>query len=485
MHSHYIHIGMPKTGSSAIQAFLTINQEVLRNRGYIYPNPPKFTQAFQTSSGNASMLHRLIATNQLKAAYDLLRTYDQENKIILSSEVLFHTLRMYPERFFELFSPFRYKIICYVRRQDNLFSSVYNQIVKNQRVKMLKLQNIAATHDFSSVLENCLNYTDASNIIVRPYEKQQFAGNNIFEDFMNCLGLSIDDEFQYPEKIVNPSLDLYTLEYRRILNIFDLDKSRKDMFFINSLLASYTIKNNAGKPFMENNIFSRDERIEILEKHKEKNEFVAKTFLQRSDGKLFYEPLSDEVNESVRELTLDKALDISKFLLQHGINNRTSNEVINDIIEITIRGTAEKLIKANNITEFDNDVRSKQYELVRKPDILSEHILSFEKKSDIWFIQSTGDDPFFVIPDFNKINTPDKKLFIKITITSTVDTTLQLYYTSANKVFDEDHVLDSSIEKGYNEVVFMLDDGQTVSSLRLDPGVDPGIYLLHSFEVYI
>ncbi|HHY1340405.1 TPA: hypothetical protein ACV09T_001846, partial [Campylobacter jejuni] len=34
----YIHIGTPKTGTTSIQKFLTLNREILKQNGYYYPN---------------------------------------------------------------------------------------------------------------------------------------------------------------------------------------------------------------------------------------------------------------------------------------------------------------------------------------------------------------------------------------------------------------------------------------------------------------
>ena len=38
MHRLYIHMGTPKTGTTAIQLFLHSNQEILQKQGYQFPN---------------------------------------------------------------------------------------------------------------------------------------------------------------------------------------------------------------------------------------------------------------------------------------------------------------------------------------------------------------------------------------------------------------------------------------------------------------
>lgn len=55
-----MHVGSPKTESSALHAFLLLNAQKLRKKGYHYPVNYKFNQAFQTSSGNAYKLGALI-----------------------------------------------------------------------------------------------------------------------------------------------------------------------------------------------------------------------------------------------------------------------------------------------------------------------------------------------------------------------------------------------------------------------------------------
>lgn len=48
----YLHIGTPKTGSSAIQTFLEQNRETLRSKGIDYPGGPAKKTQFSAQSGN-------------------------------------------------------------------------------------------------------------------------------------------------------------------------------------------------------------------------------------------------------------------------------------------------------------------------------------------------------------------------------------------------------------------------------------------------
>ncbi len=478
----YIHIGMPKTGSSAIQAFLTLNHDTLKKRGFLFPNPPNFDQAFQTSGGNAGIFKELFIKNDLDRIRSFIESFNGKNAVIFSSEELFHILREYPKRFFDVFNTYDYKIICYVRRQDNLISSSYNQLIKNHDViSRSVIDHIANAHDFSKVLLDSLEYAEADKFIVRPYEKQQFYGGNIFSDFLNCIGLKLYDDFIFPEKIVNPSLNWDALEFRRILNILEVDRNDiKNKYYINGILAKYTVDMNMGEPFQDSNIFSPKERIEIINAYKEKNEQVARIFLNRKDGQLFYDPIP-EVNSSWQqneELTFEKALDICKYILSTKYKDNLEEELIKSIA----KGTIDRVLHSDQLS--DEDIKDKPviYSLNRRPIALSKDVLTIEKKLDFWYIESCGEDPYFTIPNFNE-KSNGGEIFVKIGITTSSNTVLQLFYISDNKSFDRDHCISRSLKRGYNEIVIKIKEDKPIKSLRLDPGNVEGIYLLHIFEV--
>jgi hypothetical protein len=481
--SLFIHIGMPKTGSSAIQALLTINHNKLSEKGYLFPNPPRFDQVFQTSSGNVGMFQKLFINNDIDGIKNFIDSFDNNKALILSSEALFDILRLYPDRFFTVFNEYNFKIICYVRRQDNLISSCYNQLIKNHDATSLSVINhIVKTNDFGKTLLDSLSYAETEKIIVRPYEKQQFYGGNIFADFLNCIGLELDDDFIYPDKIVNPSFDWGTLEFRRTLNILEVDRGNlMKKHSINALLAKYTVDKNMGRPFQDSNIFSPKERIEIIDSHKEINEQVAKIFLKRENGILFNDPLPkiDSSWQKNEGMTIDKTLDICKHILNTKYKDNLEETLINSIV----KGTIDRILYSDQLSNEDIKHMPLLYSLNNVPIEISKDISILEKKLGLWYIESCGNDPYFTIPKFNKNN--KGQLFVKIDITTSSDTVLQLFYMSDNDRFDSDHCISRSLKKGYNEIIIKINDNEAVKSLRLDPGNVEGIYLLHDFEVKV
>lgn len=144
MREVWIHAGMPKNGSSAIQVFLAKNSEKLKkeNLDYIELSDISDAKDGQISSGNAALLARSLLNENHEAFYndadDLQSklfsyiTNSQSEKILLSSE------------FFAVVPPNKIeklkndllekntvlKFIYYVRRQDQFLMSSYMQRVK-------------------------------------------------------------------------------------------------------------------------------------------------------------------------------------------------------------------------------------------------------------------------------------------------------------------------------------------------------------------
>jgi len=223
----FIHIGLPKTGSSAIQAFLTLNSETLKSKGVFFPNPPNLNQPYQTSSGNAYQLSKHLMNGDQNAVNEYFTSIEMSGHTIISAENLFNTLKKCPDRFFNAFEPYDYRLIAYIRRQDGWIESCYKQRVKNHGWKhQLNLQYWLRYSDFYSVLKECVERLGLTRVIVRCYERERLFGGSIYNDFLHCIGVEMSSDFVFPDRIVNPSLCTEAVEFRRILNILGFDEGK-------------------------------------------------------------------------------------------------------------------------------------------------------------------------------------------------------------------------------------------------------------------
>ena len=287
----YIHIGTSKTGTTALQNFFYINQDVLESHGIHYPLNDVWYRAH----------HRLGWVFNFRSMASLpvdLKSPEQEwseilesggDKTLISSETL---SKCNPENIGCIkgyILEYDVKIIVYLRRQDAMLSSVMNQLTKHNNETETDVQKIPREKDYFKMIQPWVENFGRENIIVRPYEKGQFYGGSIFSDFLHFVfGLKLTDEFKIPERDHNSRLHRIALEYKRFLNFLPLTiEQKRDTV---ELLRQYSQQLYAQQQ-EDYDISSPSQCLEIIQQCAESNEKIAREFLKREDGKLFYDPL--------------------------------------------------------------------------------------------------------------------------------------------------------------------------------------------------
>ena len=84
--------------------------------------------------------------------------------------------------------------------------------------------------DYYTQLKEIEQAIGKENIIVRVYEKKQYEGNGntLISDFLNTLGLELDERYVSSDIVVNTRLQGKYLEIKRILNRIDCFRTRKN-----------------------------------------------------------------------------------------------------------------------------------------------------------------------------------------------------------------------------------------------------------------
>lgn len=323
--SLFVHIGSPKTGSTAIQEFIKNNRQALEVDGITYPKSASKAMnylAFSLLDTVPELVHQLpVDMNELYADID----YGNKSNIISSEAFFLCSTRKYlgevlPSRL-KLLLPDAYnvKIILYLRRQDNFIASIYAQYVKlhahnNFYTKTIQefIEEYSAYMDYYEILNNWSRVFGKENIIVRAYEKHQLKDEDIVSDFISTLGLSSMQDYKSPADSVNPAIGRDELEFKRLINILSINsniKTRK----IPELLLQRSVIN---KYFQEQSFLSPSERLKILDKYDDGNQRIAKEFLGRKNGKLFLDalPSDDEPWQPYEGLTKEMATSIFSFI---------------------------------------------------------------------------------------------------------------------------------------------------------------------------
>lgn len=298
----YIHLGMPKTGTSALQAFFTTNVDLLRRDEIHYPFPHGFFQEYQTSSGNGLKISTIQGKNtlvQIKNTLDDVLSHGCSN-ILFSSEELFFDNDLFS---FLKEEGYNVKCIIYLRRQDSFLNSVCLQLIKNHKKTEFNYNEWEGHAYYSNKLKFLEELFGLANVIVKPYEKQQFIGGSIFSDFLSIFGVELTSEYALPEKTVNPSLSPNYAELKRVCNTLPFSEDKLRNTFLDSLW-TLSVQESGGKPFSNFYIFSPKERCDIMARYAEDNAAIARHYLGREHGQLFYDAMPDpnEAWDGVKKL---------------------------------------------------------------------------------------------------------------------------------------------------------------------------------------
>lgn len=315
----YLHIGTPKTGTSAIQKFLPLNKELLEEQGYCYPDfgfrypgigiyRNAHFMVYRHKRDNSESEEEFEANRKaederfiegLDKLKDLSETFPN---IIMSDENIWNGY-VKREDFWETLKKeltdrgIDLKVIVYLRRQDLVLESYWSQQVRE--TMQISFQEYVNSNEYSFFkldyydrLKSIAKIVGKENIIVRAYEKQQYEGNGntLISDFLKVIGLELDDRYESADMIVNTSLHGKYLEIKRILNSMECFSTKLNwsVKYLKKAQEEYEAENGS----LKCDYMGYDECIAFLGKYKSGNEAVAREFMDRKDGELFRDEIS-------------------------------------------------------------------------------------------------------------------------------------------------------------------------------------------------
>jgi hypothetical protein len=241
-----IHIGSHKTGSTSIQHFCTLNRELLKSHGYLYPKNPD-------SAYVPNYLAAQLAKGQGDRTAEYLSKVREQAKRRKCHTVIISAESFYGMTWFFLDTPGRtregdywqsearlieemrkcckgfdeIKIACYLRPQDEYAVSLYNQFVKNNFGISDSFQEWAEKakpiFDYERHIRLWENVFGLDAISLRNYSTSK---HDLSRDF--CEKFLIPDCFnkaEHKEFRSNLRLSRDVLEFKRIFNRTRPDRS--------------------------------------------------------------------------------------------------------------------------------------------------------------------------------------------------------------------------------------------------------------------
>lgn len=384
MKTLYIHIGTPKTGTTSLQHFCTENAKLFEEQGYCYPIfPHKFKYInimrngfFLSYKGYDENKNR----NQMEEAKFfrqgmdfILDNFQKFDNIILSDEAIWNVVFKRGktdlwERLKKEADEHDYviKVVVYLRRQDSLATSWWNQKIKIGKRVYSKdsWENFVKDPtkfelEYYDSLKFIEKFVEKENIIVRRFGRQYFKNGSIFEDFIDAVGMRYSSHFVISEGQRNVSLVGNTHEIKRILNTIPDLRDQDNKFF-----RSIVIDMSEQRPDLKKEtMFSPEEALKFMEQYREGNRKIMKEYFGK-DEDLFDMDFSKNQKWVLDYKEMEK--DIIQFMGRAIIELRKGNKDLKKRVKETERELSEqKEILKNIQVQLDNPLKT-VFSFVRK-----------------------------------------------------------------------------------------------------------------------
>lgn len=297
----FLHIGANKTGTSAIQKYCNTHREVLADAGLLYPEAGCTGEAHYRLSDALGFSHRRLEAEERLALQAEIRAgltaelaQHRIEQVVFSCENF--VLNRDPQKAARLFNGFDVRVVVYLRRHDGWWPSAFNQAVREvpfpqwgwgvQEFVTWQAKHNPRYGDWRHLVDRWAAVFGKECIRVRPYEQQQNQPN-IVTDFFNTIGRPELAPAEAPE--VNASIDAWSLRMIDIAQRADIDEASR------SRIIDYTLRNpKGGPPLRPPAAYLR----QLVARYAQDYAYIAREYLGREDGRLFYDPLPTDDEEA-------------------------------------------------------------------------------------------------------------------------------------------------------------------------------------------
>lgn len=334
----YLCIGTQKTGTTFLQRFMAMNKEALAKQGYCYPRMHSlgFGTIYNNRNGHflaylsfneERMRDREEERKKWEEGYRLLaKAAEGYPNIVISDEIIWYQCRKYRGFWQEVVNEFKkinceVKVVVYLRRQDQVLQSLWNQRVKRTPciTQPFDVWLQGNGHkwfplDYYGHLMKIAKVVGKENVLVRVFEKGQFEGadNSLLSDYMQTIGLQMTDDFIIDKQEVNFALSGNFIKMKQIMNGMP-EYLEMDNFMWEELVSASVCQASQNK-YEKASMLSYEEWQSFMQQFEEGNRRVAQEFLGREDGVLFREPIQDLPKWQVNENTMYR--DMLTFLVE-------------------------------------------------------------------------------------------------------------------------------------------------------------------------
>jgi len=286
-----IHIGLHKTGTSAIQSFLLDNRAALLDQGLLYPldleewgnhNPLAWHLMDPRYMPTHGDFYRELSTPAHWQKLHKEASERQTDRVILSGEDF--SLISRPQQLAELLERYDTRIIVYLRRQDQYLQSIYNQDVKNYEfMRCERFEEFVLDHRLAEILhydiflERWGAAFGKENIDVAIYDRRHLR-HGLIPDFASRAGIDLREGMPVRHEAVNTRLPDGALEVKRILNRLKVNEPQHRIL-LDALMNTPLAQHRSESVLAEHSMMSMHRQREFLQQFRQGNHAVARDYL--------------------------------------------------------------------------------------------------------------------------------------------------------------------------------------------------------------
>lgn len=347
----YLHVGMDKTGTSAIQYFLYHNKEsLLRDASLCYPETGLYKDfSHHPFAFSVIKWYGYTRDNLYQLFHALVTEVGEAENVLLSSECLFKI--PLNEEFKALHSLINdhfdnVKVLVYVRRQDEWVESRHKHSVISGNELSLEMLMQPQFCDYKQFIDCWANIFNRNNIIVRAYEKQQFSGGSIFSDFISMFDLKLSDDYKVPPAKINVSLGNNELDFKKLCNKIGFLSDGVDT--LNEILLMHSSRSGLLESENTRYLLSPLDRVNLVNRYSDINSSIAKEYLGRKAGSLFYDEKPDLIQDWNRNPGIsDQAItNIGRYIYQEAPDLMT---ILKSKIDAAVKSTDNNIATSGKI----------------------------------------------------------------------------------------------------------------------------------------
>lgn len=273
-----LHIGASKAGSSSIQSFLQRNRFSLATLGYVVPDNA-------LSLGGSVTGEHVFATEVLCKNKDAETFRDRIDALFDQSEPDAHSIIISAENLSNLgnsaiidglAADYDLRVIIYLRRQDELLTSSWQQWASKLETDF-HAWLIGALKQFGQwdrVLAEWARLAGEQAMVVRVFDRGSFLNGDLLQDFVAAIGLGERaPQFDYEQSDSNPSVtDAVTTMVSGNRHIFADAHDNRFYTALNKLTGNALVEKT------RLSLLTRAQRDKIIEYYRPTNESVCRKY---------------------------------------------------------------------------------------------------------------------------------------------------------------------------------------------------------------